>query len=302
MTTNFCINPTMNNKEVSTMENNSILDALSTVNDYMSGDIKDVNKVEKTSKYDVAAIMRRAWEIAHKCKAEGLTPVFGICLNMAWMEAKSGSPSDIIAQWNAMDDTKQINVVTACFKKTCKEVIGRSTEDKYNGVNDKWLWECLRGTSLEELQNACFVYVLDRMNIEWITRSNERRAKKGMRDVTFISVIYSACKAAMTKFYRNEISHVKAELPETMKQAGSGETFSLFDIKGTTDDKLEAIPFNETVNQFMDKLEGIDKEIFRKLAQGMTERVISEQVGKSKTAVHARIERMRKELAKVLAA
>ena len=90
--------------------------------------------------YDLKGIMRDAWRIYKETdQGDGIKPVFGMCLQMAWANAKA-DPVRVVSEWQSMTEAAQMKMLQANVRKAAKNEIAYSIEDHYNQYNETVAW------------------------------------------------------------------------------------------------------------------------------------------------------------------
>lgn len=251
-------------------------------------------------KYDLTAIMSRAWEIRKSaaeeigCKVSEV--VFSLCLKQAWAEAEGVNAeinaAAVVNEWAATPAEKQVEWLQRCVVRAAKDVIGYSTEDHYHQFNERAAWG-LHGHDFDEFVNESYCKLFaafDRLAV-----TNERRAAKGLRPRSLKSLVYNAAKAAIMAIWENDKKHGKAiQDPEVMNDNGEVESYieTRVSAGGSVDTETSAI-IRADLGQFTDGRDEIDRKIMEMVQENYTERQIAEVVKISNVAVHKRIVKIR---------
>lgn len=226
----------------------------------------------------------------------------------------------------------QSNFIVAEYKTSAKRVIGLENANTYNQINEKWLWGWMTENE-QELTNTCFIEVLNRLNIPYIDKKiidrenantssrenleildlmfedgeidleeyqNEKSKIHFYKEYRLASLVFTACQQGLKKFYRKEIKNVRVKF-----ESADAETQD-FVLNSQTDGAEDFTLTVESAELAKDFMQGItdktDKMIFACIAQRKTEREIAEIVNLSKTPVHKRIEKIRKNFAEYMQA
>ena len=253
-------------------------------------------------KYDLTAIMSRAWEIRKSaaeeigCKVSEV--VFSLCLKQAWAEAEGVNAeinaAAVVNEWAVTPADKQVEWLQRCVVRAAKDVIGYSTEDHYHQFNERAAWG-LHGHDFDEFVNESYCKLFaafDRLAV-----TNERRAAKGLRPRSLKSLVYNAAKAAIMAIWENDKKHGKAiQDPEVVNDNGEAESYieTRVSAGGSVDTETSAI-IRADLGQFTDGRDEIDRKIMELVQEHYTERMIAEALDNkiSNVAVHKRIVKLR---------
>lgn len=226
----------------------------------------------------------------------------------------------------------QSNFIVAEYKTSAKRVIGLEDANSYNQINEKWLWGWIAENE-QELTNTCFIEVLNRLNVPYIEKKitdreeANRNSQKNLDILNLMfedgeidleeyqagkskihfygvyrlnSLVFTACQQGLKKFYRKEIKNIRVKF-----ESSDNETQD-FVLNSQTDRQEDFVLTVESAELAKDFMQGItdktDKMIFACIAQRKTEREIAEIVNLSKTPVHKRIEKIRKNFAEYISA
>lgn len=244
-------------------------------------------------KYNLREIMAKAWEIyrANLDNAEGLRPVFGLCLEMAWEHVKN-EPENIMANWVGMSPADQIKMMTACVKLAAKNEIRYSTEDHYSEYNETVAW-FLRDHGIDGLVNETYCKLIPRLDADYLGKLNERRASKGLVNITLVALVYRSAKDAIRAVYRDDIKHARASV-RTIKDK-DGTEYSYIDTMASNrkDNTETAAVIRSSLAAFINGRDEIDRLIIEGKRDGYTEREIAAMVGISGPAIHKRVDKIR---------
>lgn len=251
-------------------------------------------------RYDMAAIMRRAWAIRKGTAAEigckVSEVIWGECLRMAWAEAE-GANAEINAtvtanEWAAMSEGEQVKMMSACIRKAAKNRIRYSTEDHYLQYSEVPAFGCYGPHDFDEFLSETTIRVINSLDIERLTITNERRAAKAKKPITLVSIVYRAASASIEAIYYQDSKHGAAYDYEISD--GEGNTISVMETVASKDDNTEnAAILRAELKRFSKGLDEIGRKILEMLVQHKTEREIAAEVGISNVAVHKRIVKMR---------
>lgn len=247
-------------------------------------------------KYELSAIMGKAWEIyrANLNNVDGLRPVFGLCLEMAWEDAHN-TPDNVVNQWVAMADVAQVKMLTACIKSAAKNEIRYSTEDHYSQYNETVVW-FLRNHGIDDLVNEAYCKLMPRLDPVYLAELNERRASKGLVNISLVALVYRSAKDAIRCVYRDDIKHGRANV-RTIKDK-SGDEYSYIDtmVSSRKDNTETAAIIRMTLDSVINDRDEIDRIIIEGKRDGYTERELAAIVGISGPAIHKRVDKIREAL------
>lgn len=237
-----------------------------------------------------------------------------------------------LAEGYTLKSLSQSNFIVAEYKTSAKRVVGLEDANSYNQINEKWLWGWITENE-QELTNTCFLEVLNRLNISYIEKkiadreAANRNSQENLDILNLMfedgeidlehyqaekskihfygvyrlnSLVFTACQQGLKKFYRKEIKNIRVKF-----ESSDTETQD-FVLNSQTDGKEDFTLTVEGAELAKDFMQGItdktDKMIFACIAQRKTEREIAEIVNLSKTPVHKRIEKIRKNFAEYMSA
>ena len=265
---------------------------------------KQNNTTSATSRkvYDLAAIMRRAWDIRKNAAAEigckVSEVVWGLCLKQAWAEAEGANAeanaSAVAAEWANMSEKQQVNMMSACIRKAAKNEIRYSTEDHYLQFSEVPAFACFRAHDFDEFISETVIRVLDKLgDVEKLTATNEKRAAQGKRPIRLVSIVYNAARASIAAVHYQDAKHGAAYDWEI--DDGEGNTASYLEtmVESGHDNTEESAIIRATLDSYRGELDEIGQQILELVAAHMTEREIAQVVGISNVAVHKRIVKMR---------
>lgn len=273
---------------------------------------KQNNTTSATSRkvYDLAAIMRRAWDIRKNAAAEigckVSEVVWGLCLKQAWAEAEGANAeanaSAVAAEWANMSEKQQVNMMSACIRKAAKNEIRYSTEDHYLQFSEVPAFSCFRAHDFDEFLSETVIRVLDKLaDIDKLTATNERRAVKGKRPIRLVSIVYNAARASIAAVYYADAKHGAAYDFEVTNDNGEAESYVETRCGDSHVNTETSAILRAVLDDFTTSRDEIDQKIIELVAEQYTEREIAEALEKagrkiSNVAVHKRIAKMREAL------
>lgn len=260
--------------------------------------------------YDLAAIMRRAWEIRKNAAAEigckVSEVVWGLCLQQAWAEAEAVNAevnaSAVAAEWANMTEKQQVNMMSACIRKAAKNEIRYSTEDHYLQFSEVPAFACFRAHDFDEFLSETVIRVIDKLaDVDKLAATNERRAAKGKRPVRLISIVYNAARASIAAVYYADAKHGAAYDFDVVNDNGEAESYVETRCGDSHENTETSAVLRAVLDDFTASRDEIDKKIIELVAEQYTEREIAEVLEKagrkiSNVAVHKRIVKMREAL------
>lgn len=256
-------------------------------------------------KYDLTAIMSRAWEIRKSAAAEigckVSEVVFSLCLKQAWAEAEGVNAeinaAAVVNEWAATAPAAQVEWLQRCVVRAAKDVIGYSTEDHYHQFNECAAWG-LHGHEFDEFVNEAYCKLFtafDRLAVV-----NERRAAKGLRPRSLKSLVYNAAKAAIMAIWENDKKHGKAiQDPEVVNDNGDVESWTETRVAAAGYDTETSAVIRVDLERFTAGRDEIDRKIVELVQENYTERQIADVVKISNVAVHKWIVKIRAALQNV---
>ena len=273
---------------------------------------KQNNTTSATSRkvYDLAAIMRRAWDIRKNAAAEigckVSEVVWGLCLKQAWAEAEGANAeanaSAVAAEWANMSEKQQVNMMSACIRKAAKNEIRYSTEDHYLQFSEVPAFSCFRAHDFDDFLSETVIRVLDKLaDIDKLTATNERRAVKGKRPIRLVSIVYNAARASIAAVYYADAKHGAAYDFEVTNDNGEAESYVETRCGDSHVNTETSAILRAVLDDFTTSRDEIDQKIIKLVAEQYTEREIAEALEKagrkiSNVAVHKRIAKMREAL------
>lgn len=250
-------------------------------------------------KYDLTAIMSRAWAIRKSAAAEMgckvSEVVFSLCLKQAWAEAEGVNAeinaAAVVTEWAATTPEKQVEWLQRCVVRAAKDVIGYSTEDHYHQFNECAAWG-LHGHDFDEFVNESYCKLFDAF--DQLAVVNERRAAKGLRPRSLKSLVYNAAKAAIMAIWENDKKHGKAiQDPEVVNDNGEAESYVETRCGDSSVNTETSAILRAALDDFTASRDEIDRKIMEMVQENYTERQIAEVVKISNVAVHKRIVKIR---------
>lgn len=128
---------------------------------------------------------------------------------------------------------------------------------------------------------------------------DEQRKSQGKAENTMAAVVCRAANSTMESIAYHSGKHSKARSRKIRTK--DGKEIDILDITAAADNVEGSAIFRATLQQFIEKLDDINRQIIAGRIKGMSEREISEIVCISNVAVHKRIAKMQKTLAAMLA-
>lgn len=189
---------------------------------------------------------------------------------------------EIINQWNAMTAEQQENY--------CKACVCTALNDRYH---------LSAGYTFEDAAQDTFLRVLEAMqDPEALDADSDKRTAAGKAGNTLSAVINRAARAGLERMAYQSRKHGKASSHQITTEDGD-EIDTLY-LMAATNNTEEAAIIRITIRDFTESLDATSKKILAGRIQGMTEREISGVVPVSNVAVHNRLAKMQKALAKML--
>jgi len=261
-------------------------------------------------KYDLSAIMRRAWAIRRAAAADmGCSVsavIWGECLRLAWAEAEApyaaANADALAAEWAALDTAAQMRFMTACVRKAAKNDIGYSTEDHYLQFTEVPAF-ALHGHEFDEFVNETWLRIAGKLaDPAKLARVNEKRAASGKRPLSLQKLVYDSAHASIAAIYYADIKHGRACVREIVD--ADGDTYSYVETMASArrDNTESSAIARVIVEQVISRFDLTGRRIWSYNRLGLTEREIAQYVGISNVAVHKRIAKMKKAVADALAA
>lgn len=247
----------------------------------------------KKQKYDLKSIMRKAWEIYRATdEGDGIKPVFGMCLQMAWENAKA-EPARVIEQWESMDEAAQIKMLKANVRKAAKNEIAYSVEDHYNQYNEVVAW-FMGYHDLDGLVNEAWLKLSERLNPQYLQSLNAKREAAGKLNISLVSLVYRSAKDAIRSTFDQDIKHGRARVHTVIDK--NGDQVDYIDTMATSakDNTETTAIIRATMRDVVKGLDDTDRIIIEGRRDGYTEREIADMLGTmSSVAVHKRIVKIR---------
>ena len=239
-------------------------------------------------------IMAQAWSIyreaAQGCAA-GIRPIFGICLAMAWEQARAeqNKPRNVIAAWARRSSAEQINMLQAAVKKAAGAEIGAARLSAFWSAHE-----------LDEIVNDSWLKLAERLDEGYLEKQNEKRAQAGKDALSLVTLVYRAAKDTI-RGYLPDMERSAARADNVTEQ--DGETLDLFDV---IEDKRDG-DGRELVNRpteaaalvkvsladFSNKRDEIDRLIIEGIRDGYKQNEIAQAVGVSPVAINKRLQKIR---------
>ena len=262
------------------------------------------------NKYDLSAIMRRAWAIRRAAAADigcaVSAVIFSDCLRMAWAEAEAvnaASNADALAlEWAALDTEAQVRFMTACVRKAAKHEIGYSEEDHYLQFAEVPAFS-LHGHDFDEFVNETWLRIMGKLaDPAKLAALNEERAAAFKRPLSLTKLVYDSARASISAIYYADYKHGKAAT-RTIIDADGDEYSYVETMCSAYRDNTESSAIAHVIEeQTIARFDLLGRRIWSYNRLGLTEREIAQHVGISNVAVHKRIVKMKKAVADALAA
>lgn len=250
-------------------------------------------------KYNVSAIMSRAWEIRRAaadrigCKVSEI--LFSVCLKSAWADARN-TPAAVLASWGAMAPEEQVRILTANVKKAAKNEIAYTAGDNYNEYNETVAW-FLRYHGLDCLVNEAYCKLIARLDPAYLVPLNERRAAAGKPAISLVALVYRSAKDAIRTVYNDDIRHGVAKVRTIKDKDGDEYSYIETMVESKRDNTEMTAVTRSALADFMEGRDDIDRIIMTGRRDGYTLRELGEQLGMSSAAIQHRINRIKKGLA-----
>lgn len=273
---------------------------------------KQNNTTSATSRkvYDLAAIMRRAWDIRKNAAAEigckVSEVVWGLCLKQAWAEAEGVNAEvnavAVVDEWAAMGEAGQVKMMSTCIRKAAKNEIRYSTEDHYLQFSEVPAFSCFRAHDFDEFLSETVIRVLDKLaDVDGLTAKNEKRATQGKRPIRLVSIVYNAARASIAAVYYADSKHGAAYDFDVVNDNGESESYVETRCGDSSVNTETSAILRAALDDFTASRDEIDRKIIEMVAEQYTEREIAEALEKvgqkiSNVAVHKRIAKMREAL------
>ena len=184
-----------------------------------------------------------------------------------------------------------------CIHRAAKNIVGYSVEDKYLQFSELPAFSLYGLHDLDEFVSETYIRIADKLaDLDRLTANNERRAAKGKRPLTLVSLVYNAAHASIEAVYYQDSKHAAANVREVMDD--DGETASAVEtVCAGAENTERAAVLRVDLEQFRAGRDEIDNRIMDLVSMGYTERAIAEDIGTiSNVAVHKRIVRIREAL------
>ena len=244
--------------------------------------------------FDGRQIMRQAWSIyrtaAEGCGA-GVRPVFGICLAMAWEQARAeqNEPRNVIASWARRSSAEQINMLQASIKKAAGAEIGAARVASFWAAHE-----------LDEIVNDAWLKLAERLDETYLERQNEKRAEAGKAALSLVTLVYRAAKDTI-RGYLPDMERSAARADNVTEQ--DGETLDLFDViedarngdgRELVNRPTEAAALAKvSLADFSSRRDEIDRMIIEGIRDGYKQNEIAQACGVSAVAIHKRLQKIR---------
>ena len=264
-----------------------------------------------TKKFDLSAIMRRAWAIRRAAAAEMGCKVsavlLGECLRLAWAEAEGEyadvNASSIVSEWAAMTPAQQIDMMKKCIHRAALNDIGYSSYDQYLQFEELPAFKLFGLHDLDEFVNETWLRITAKLaDLDKLAAYNRKRASEGKRPTTLVHLVYLAAWASIRAVYnqdiRNGVTGVRTVIDADGQESSYVETMVKAPIQATD----AAAIWKVTIERCMASWDDKNRMIWDLSLLGFTERQIAERVKISNVAVHKRKVKMHEAVKKALAA
>jgi len=243
-------------------------------------------------KYDLKAIMRKAWAIYREAdQGDGIRPAFGMCLQMAWAHEKN-QPAHIVEKWESMTAEQQVNMLKANVKRAAKDEIAYSTEDHYNEYNESVAW-FFRNNDLDGFVSDAWLKLSEMMQPERLDEINERRAATGKLNISLVQLVYRACLYSIRAVYRSEVKHVRARVHTVIDKNGD-EVEYIDTMASSRKDNTEVSAVTSVMlEDFINSRDEIDRIIIEGRRDGYSSKEIAQMVGISEPAICKRLKKIK---------
>lgn len=264
-----------------------------------------ININTNNSRFDLGAIMRRAWAIRSEIAARSgvcrMSVAFGACLRTAWAIAKGNAPADMlgaVAHTSAETTRVEFAALTgeafrawaiAATVRAARDEIGYSVEDKYLQFDEIPAFS-IHNHDMDVFVSEAYIHV--REALDRLDDVNLKRLEAGKAPRTLKSIVYLACRASIAKIWYSDIKHGRASVRTV--QTDDGE-YSYIDtmVASARDNTENAAIIRSAIATVAESLDDTSRIILAGIAHGRTERAIAEDVGLSSVAVHKRIVKIR---------
>ena len=249
---------------------------------------------DEMKNFDGREIMSRAWSIyraaAADC-ADGVRPVFGICLAMAWEQARAeqNEPRNVIKAWARRSSAEQVDMLQAAVKKAAGAEVGAARVAAFWAAHE-----------LDEVTNDAWLKLAERLDEGYLERQNEKRAEAGKAALSLVTLVYRAAKDTI-RGYLPDMERSAARADNVTEQ--DGETLDLFDViedarngdgRELVNRPTEAAALvSVSLAEFSKKRDEIDRMIIEGIRDGYKQNEIAQACGVSAVAIHKRLQKIR---------
>lgn len=189
---------------------------------------------------------------------------------------------EIVNKWNSMTDDQQIELVWKCVWTKINQ--GRTVAP---------------GDTLDDVFQSTFEGVLNRLkNLDKLEVFGKRRESQGKAPDTLAGVVFRSANAVLTSSVYHGNKNGKAARWTIRNE--DGDEIDVLDTVAAVNDTEESAIIRVELKRFIDGQDDTNKKILAGRIDGLTERKIAEVVGISNAAIHKRIVKMQKALAKIL--
>lgn len=244
--------------------------------------------MKTNSKYDLSAIMGRAWAIrkaaAAECGCKVSEVVWSLCLRQAWSEASvSVATRRTISEWATMADEDKISMIKRCVYKAAAR-------------RDYDVWG--RGHEINEYVNEAWLRLYKSLDYDNLLATNEGRVAEWLKPISLITVVYQAASISIDTVGYADRKHSVADSYLITDSEGNDIDY-LATLPGAADTE-RAAEILVALKRYRDGLDERGRKVLSRLVHGYTEREIASEVGVSGPAIHKRIAKIRRDLAFLL--
>lgn len=259
-------------------------------------------------KYDISAIMRRAHDIRRANTYDGLRAVWGMCVAMAWEEAKNPAAAPLedsqtaeeyvvraAYQVRQIDGAALVKWMTAAARSAARWEIRRADDpNTYAQSNETVLWGLYEQGLQDIAQDGClrlYSLISDPARLEKIYYNTT----EGRKPRALAQLVYSAARAACAKWRRDAVKFAasRERIIEDGEGHEMGELSNVADYRRDTAADGISRATLAAVREAVEELGEDVAAVFRLLVAGVTERDIAERLGMTKASVHRRIVKAR---------
>lgn len=259
------------------------------------------NTTTSRKTYDLAAIMREAWQIRRDSAAEmGCSPsvvLFGECLRMAWARAEARyatvNAETVRREWYGMTGVAQLTWLRRAVRRATKTYIGESIEDRYLQWSELIAFDGIDDL-IEGAAHKAWIRLAGYLKPDKLAANNARRAAEGRRPLKLSSLVYRAAESAWRSDFDAEVKHISART-DNMQTGTDGEPVNVVEelCYSDRDSAENAAIARAELATVAEGLDDYGKTILQGIIRGDTEREIAKGLPISAVAVHKRIVKIR---------